>query len=113
MEFEDAKKLLESTGHLVVEKREKKIIKESGNYHFERMMKITEILYDNIERLLYDEACDIAEYVSEKLESQDVDREYIAETIEQMLDDCGIRITSDLSFRLAREIMKISEIKGN
>lgn len=95
-EFDEAKKLLESTGH--------KIIKESG-YHFDKMMKITEILYDNIEDLRYDDARDIAEYVSEKMESQDVDQEYVAETLEQMLDDCGIRIHFDLASRLANKIL--------
>lgn len=97
-EFEEAKKLLESTGH--------KIIKES-NYHFDKMMKITEILYDNIEDLRYDDARDIAEYVSEKMESQDVDQEYVAETLEQMLDDCGIRIHFDLASRLASKILAL------
>jgi len=97
-EFDEAKKLLESTGH--------KIIKESvADYHFDKMMKITEILYDNIEDLRYDDARDIAEYISEKMESQDVDRDYVAETIEQMLDDCGVRINFDLSYRLASKIL--------
>ena len=99
-EFDEAKKLLESTGH--------KIIKESvADYHFEKMMKITEILYDNIEDLRYDDAQDIAEYVSEKMESQDVDQEYVAETLEQMLDDCGIRIHFDLASRLASKILAL------
>lgn len=95
-EFDEAKKLLESTGHLV--------IKESG-YHFDKMMKITEILYDNIEELNYDDAQDIAEYISEKMESQEVDNEYVVETLEQMLDDCGIRIHYDLASRLASKIL--------
>lgn len=97
-EFDEAKKLLESTGH--------KIIKESS-YHFDKMMKITEILYDNIEDLRYDDAQDIAEYVSEKMESLDADREYVAETLEQMLDDCGIRIHFDLASRLASLILDL------
>lgn len=98
--FDEAKKLLESTGHLV--------IKESGaDYHFDKMMKITEILYDNIEDLRYDDAQDIAEYVSEKMESQDVDQEYVVETLEQMLDDCGIRIHFDLASRLASKILSL------
>ena len=97
-EFDEAKKLLESTGH--------KIIKESGaDYHFDKMMKITELLYDNIEDLRYDDARDIAEYVSEKMESPDVDREYVAKTLEQMLDDCSIRIHFDLASRLASKIL--------
>lgn len=95
-EFAEAKKLLESTGHLV--------IKES-DHHFDKMMKITELLYDNIEELNYDDARDIAEYVSYKMESDDVDREYVAETLEQMLDDCGIRIHFDLASRLASMIL--------
>lgn len=69
------------------------------------MMKITEILYDNIEELNYDDARDIAEYISEKMESREVDREYVAETLEQMLDDCGIRIHFDLASRLASKIL--------
>lgn len=97
-EFEDAKKLLESTGH--------RVIKES-DYSFEKMMKITEMLYDNIEELNYDDARDIAEYVSEKMESLDVDREYVAETLEQMLDDCGVRIHFDLASRLASMILSL------
>lgn len=97
-EFDEAKKLLESTGH--------KIIKESS-YNFEKMMKITEILYDNIEDLRYDDAQDIAEYVSEKMESRDVDQEYVAETLEQMLDDCGIRIHFELASRLASKILSL------
>ena len=97
-EFAEAKKLLESTGH--------KIIKESS-YHFDKMMKITELLYDNIEDLRYDDARDIAEYVSEKMETKDLDREYIAETLEQMLDDCGIRIHFDLASRLASMILDL------
>ena len=97
-EFDEAKKLLESTGH--------KIIKESS-YHFDKMMKITEILYDNIEELNYDDARDIAEYISEKMESLDVDREYVAETLENMLDDCGIRIHFDLASRLASKILAL------
>ena len=103
-EFDEAKKLLESTGHLVVKKR----VNESGaDYHFEKMMKITEILYDNIEELNYDDARDIAEYVSEKMESKDVDQEYVAETLEQMLDDNGIRIHFDLASRLASKILSL------
>jgi hypothetical protein len=99
-EFDEAKKLLESTGH--------KIIKESGaDYHFDKMMKITELLYDNIEDLRYDDARDIAEYVSEKMESLDADREYVAETLEQMLDDCGIRISFELASRLASRILAL------
>ncbi len=99
-EFDEAKKLLESTGH--------KIIKESGaDYHFDKMMKITELLYDNIEDLRYDDARDIAEYVSEKMESLDADREYVAETLEHLLDDCGIRIHFDLSSRLASRILAL------
>lgn len=104
--FDEAKKLLESTGHLVIKSTGKKVIQES-DYHFDRMMKITEILYDNIEDLRYDDARDVAEYVSEKMESQDVDREYVAETLEQMLDDCGVNISFDLSSRLASKIIDL------
>lgn len=82
-------------------------VNESKEYSFEKMKKITEILYDNIEELNYDDAQDIADYVSEKMESEDVDREYIAETLEQMLDDCGIRISFDLSTRLASKILDL------
>ena len=103
-EFDEAKKLLESTGHLVVKKR---VNESDADYHFEKMMKITEILYDNIEELNYDDARDIAEYVSEKMESRDVDQEYVAETLEQMLDDCGIRIHFDLASRLASKILAV------
>jgi DNA-binding PucR family transcriptional regulator len=99
-EFAEAKKLLESTGHRVVKE-------SSPDYHFEKIMKITELLYDNIEELNYDDARDIAEYISEKMESLDVDREYIAETLEQMLDDCGVRISFDLSSRLASMIISL------
>ena len=98
-ENKDLYEILEST-----QNSGKKLIKESG-YHFDKMMKITEILYDNIEELNYDDAQDIAEYVSEKMESQDVDQEYVAETLEQMLDDCGIRIHFDLASRLASKIL--------
>ena len=94
--LEDALELIKSTG--------KKVIKES-DYHFDKMMKITELLYDNIEDLRYDDARDIAEYVSEKMESHDVDREYVAETLEQILDDCGISIHFDLASRLASMIL--------
>ncbi len=89
-----------------IKKAGKKLIKESS-YSFEKMKKITEILYDNIEELNYDDAQDIADYVSEKMESEDVDREYVAETLEQMLDDCGIRISFDLSTRLASKIIAL------
>ena len=82
-------------------------VNESKEYTFEKMKKITEILYDNIEELNYDDAQDIADYVSEKMESEDVDREYVAETLEQMLDDCGIRISFDLSTRLASKIIAL------
>lgn len=105
-EFDKAKKLLESTGHLVVKSTGKKVILES-DYHFEKMMKIAELLYDNIEELNYDDAQDIADYVSEKMESLDVDLEYVAETLEQMLDDCGVRISFDLSSRLASKIIDL------
>lgn len=98
-EFDEAKKLLESTGHLVIE--------NTADYHFEKMMKITELLYDNIEELNYDDARDIAEYISEKRESQDIDLEYVAETLEQMLNDCGIRIHFDLASRLASKILDL------
>lgn len=97
-EFDEAKKLLESTGH--------RVIKES-DYHFDKMMKITELLYDNIEELNYDDAQDIAEYISEKMESRDLDLEYVAETLEQMLDDNGIRIHFDLASRLASKILSL------
>lgn len=82
-------------------------VNESRDYSFEKMKKITEILYDNIEELKYDDAEDIADYVSEKMESEDVDREYVAETLEQMLDDCGIRISFDLASRLASKIIAL------
>lgn len=98
-EFAEAKKLLESTGHRVVE--------NGVDYRFEKMMKITELLYDNIEELNYDDARDIAEYISEKMESRELDREYVAETLEQMLDDCGIRIHFDLASRLASKILDL------
>lgn len=92
----------------IVKAAKKKIIKESKHaYSIEKMKKITEILYDNIEELNYDDAQDIADYVSEKMESEDVDIEYVAETLEQMLDDCGIRISFDLSTRLARKIIAL------
>lgn len=98
-EFDEAKKLLESTGHLVIE--------NTADYHFEKMMKITELLYDNIEELNYNDARDIAEYISEKMESLDMDREYVAETLENLLDDCGVRISFDLSSRLASMILSL------
>ena len=92
----------------VIEKSGKKLIKESGSdYSFERTKKITEILYDNIEDLNYDDAEDIADYLTEKMESLDLDLEYVAETLEQMLDDCGIRISFDLSSRLAAKIIAL------
>lgn len=91
----------------IIKKSGKNLIKESRDYSFEKMKKITEILYDNIEELNYDDAQDIADYVSEKMESEDVDREYVAETLEQMLDDCGIRISFDLSTRLASKIIAL------
>lgn len=90
----------------VIKSAGKKVIKES-DYSFEKMMKITELLYDNIEELNYDDARDLAEYISEKMESLDVDREYVAETLEQMLDDCGIRIHFDLASRLASRILSL------
>jgi hypothetical protein len=105
--FKENKELYElAEANEIIKKSGKKLIKESG-YHFDKMMKITEILYDNIEDLNYDDARDIAEYVSEKMESEDVDREYVAETLEQMLDDCGIRISFDLSTRLASKIIAL------
>jgi len=105
--FKENKGLYElAEANEIIKKSGKKLVKESGaDYHFEKMMKITEILYDNIEDLRYDDARDIAEYVSEKMESQDVDQEYVAETLEQMLDDCGIRIHFDLASRLASKIL--------
>lgn len=107
--FKENKDLYElAEANEIIKKSGKKLVKESGaDYHFEKMMKITEILYDNIEELNYNDARDIAEYVSEKMESQDVDQEYVAETLEQMLDDCGIRISFDLSFRLASKIIDL------
>ena len=96
IKLEEALEVIKSAG--------KKVIKES-DYSFEKMMKITELLYDNIEELNYDDARDIAEYISEKMESREVDREYVAETLEQMLDDCGIRIHFDLASRLASKIL--------
>ncbi len=107
--FKDNKDLYEIIeAREILKKSGKKMIKESKpSYHFDKMMKITEILYDNIEELNYDDARDIAEYISEKMESTDIDREYVAETIEQMLADCGIRISFDLSTRLAGKIIAI------
>lgn len=105
--FKENKDLYEiAEAKAVIEKSGKKLIKESGSdYHFETMMKITEILYDNIEDLNYDDARDLAEYVYEKVE--DVDREHLAETLEKMLDDCGIRIHFDLASRLASLILDL------
>ena len=105
--FKENKDLYEiAEANEIIKKSGKKLIKESEpNYHFEKMMKITELLYDNIEDLRYDDARDIAESFSEKMESRDVDREYVAETLEQMLDDCGIRISFDLASRLASMIL--------
>lgn len=97
-EFDKAKKLLESTGHLVI---------NESDHHFDKMMKITELLYDNIEELNYDDSRDISEYISEKRKSRELDREYVAETLEQMLDDCGIRIHFDLASRLASKILDL------
>ena len=107
--FKENKGLYElAEANEIIKKSGKKLVKESGaDYHFEKMMKITEILYDNIEELNYDDARDIAEYVSEKMESRDVDQEYVAETLEQMLDDCGIRIHFDLASRLASKILAL------
>ena len=107
--FKENKGLYElAEANEIIKKSGKKLVKESGaDYHFEKMMKITEILYDNIEELNYDDAQDIAEYVSEKMESHDVDQEYVAETLEQMLDDCGIRIHFDLASRLASRILAL------
>lgn len=104
--FKENKELYEiAEAKAVIEKSGKRLIKESTqDYHLKRM-KITQLLYDNIEELNYDDARDIAEYVSEKMESEDVDREYVAETLEQLLDDCGVRISFDLSTRLASIIL--------
>ena len=105
--FKENKDLYElAEANEIIKKSGKKLILESKpNYHFEKMMKITELLYDNIEDLRYDDARDIAEYISEKMESHDVDQEYVAETLEQILDDCGIRIHFDLASRLASKIL--------
>lgn len=105
--FKENKGLYElAEANEIIKKSGKKIIKESGaDYHFDKMMKITELLYDNIEDLRYDDARDIAEYISEKMESKDVDNEYVAETLEQILDDCGIRIHFDLASILASKIL--------
>lgn len=107
--FKENKDLYEiAEANKIIKKSGKKLIKESEpNYHFEKMMKITEILYDNIEDLNYDDARDIAEYVSEKMESRVVDLVYVAVTIEQKLDDCGIRIDFDLASRLASKILDL------
>lgn len=96
-ELAEAKDILKKSG--------KNLIKESRDYSFEEMMKITEILYDNIEELNYDDARDIAEYLAEKIVEQDMDREEVAETLEQMLDDCGIRISFDMSTHIASKII--------
>jgi len=107
--FKENKELYEiAEAKAVIEKAGKKLIKESGSdYSFERMKKITEILYDNIEELNYDDAQDIADYFTEKMEVLDMDREYVAETLEQMLDDCGIRISFDLATNLASKIIAL------
>ena len=106
--FKENKDLYElAEAKAVIEKSGKKLIKESTPDHHLKMMKITQLLYDNIEELRYDDARDIAEYVSEKMESPDVDQEYVAETLEQMLDDCGIRIHFDLASRLASLILDL------
>lgn len=106
--FKENKALYElAEANETIKKSGKKLVKESGaDYSFERMKKITEILYDNIEELNYDDAQDIADYLTEKMESLDVDRDYVAETLEQMLDDCGIRISFDLASRLASKILE-------
>lgn len=107
--FKENKGLYElAEANEIIKKSGKKLVKESGaDYHFEKMMKITELLYDNIEELNYDDARDIAEYVSEKMGSREVDHEYVAETLEQMLDDNGIRIHFDLASRLANKILSL------
>ena len=94
-----------STDRNLEELNESAKVNESKEYSFDKIMKITELLYDNIEDLRYDDARDIAEYVSEKMESRDVDNEYVAETLEQILDDCGIRIHFDLASILASKIL--------
>jgi hypothetical protein len=110
--FKENKDLYEiAEAEETIKKAGKKLIKESTPDHHLNMMKITQLLYDNIEELNYDDARDIAEYVSEKMESKDVDQEYVAETIEQMLDDCGIRIHFDLAFRLASMILDIAGLE--
>lgn len=84
-----------------------KVIKENHNRLYDKSKRITQIIYDNIDEVTYSDAEDIGDYLAEKMESTDIDREYVAETLEQMLADCGIRISFDLSTRLAAKIIAI------
>ena len=103
-EFDEAKALLESTGH--------KLIRESKpDYRFERAMKITQLLDDTFDELRYSDAEDIGDYFADRVVHYDLtDPEEIEEKLWDMLADNGIRAHNDLTMRLAKQILDIARL---
>ena len=89
----------------IITKSGLKVVKENYDRLYDKAKRITQIIYDNVEEVTYSDAEDIGDYLAEKIVEQDMDREEVAETLEQMLDDCGIRISFDLSTHLASKII--------
>ena len=100
--FNEAKRLLESTGH--------KLIRESKpNYHYEKAMKITQLLDDTFDYMRYDDALDLGEYFADRVVQYDMtDPDDISSKLSSMLYDVGVQVNADLSDRLAHKILDIA-----
>lgn len=80
-------------------------INEDDQYRHDRAMSITQLLDDTFDYLRYDDAQDIGDYLADRIPSQLSDPEDVAEALEQLLADNGIRVSYDLVSRLARKIV--------
>ena len=80
-------------------------INEADSYRHERAMQITQLLDDTFDYLRYDDAQDIGDYLADRIPSELSDPEDVAEVLEQLLDDNGIRASYELVMRLANKIV--------
>jgi hypothetical protein len=82
-------------------------INEDASYRHDVAMQITQLLDDTFDYLRYDDAQDIGDYLADRIPGDLSDPEDVAEALEQLLDDNGIRASYELVSRLARKILAL------
>lgn len=80
-------------------------INEDASYRHDVAMQITQLLDDTFDYLRYDDAQDIGDYLADRIPGDLSDPEDVAEALEQLLDDNGIRASYELVRRLAYKIV--------